>query len=333
MILNSYAVLTIFLALWRLTLGVVVLACGAFGWQRWHGNVERRENAGHLALLLAVTLVLLAVASWPLLYLLLQSYVPEWPGAMCIYGVTQVGKGSSGPARHLPSLIFAMQLLKPALIFVGGAWYVIYLLDRRTVNAALLGRVFALLLPLGGLAIADSIADLTYVSIPKKEEFPAAGCCTTVASSSAERFMPSSWVGERGRGFLYGAYFGTTITVLMMLAAGVGGTMPGLTCCAAALNLGASAVFLVDIFAPTVLNLPFHHCAYDLIPAAPEGAIAAALHLAGAFALGWGVVLRRVGLTDETRPLVFQLLGDLSGLSLWCYATSLLMVVVSLVLA
>src|SRR5262249_22181938 len=159
-------------------------------WRRWHADRSGSENAGHLAFLLAVTLVLLGVASWPLLYLLLQSYVLEWPGAMCIYGVTQVGKGSIGPARHLPSLGLAMGIMKPLLVFAGGAWYVLYLLDRRTRTAPLLGRLFALLLPLGLLAIADAATDLTYAAIPKREEFPAAGCCTTIAESSSSRYLP-----------------------------------------------------------------------------------------------------------------------------------------------
>ena len=55
----------------------------------------------------------LGLASWPLLYLLLQSYVPEWPDVMCIYGVTRVGAGSVGASRFLPGLVTALQVLKP----------------------------------------------------------------------------------------------------------------------------------------------------------------------------------------------------------------------------
>src|SRR5262245_47154864 len=122
MLLNSYAVLAVFLALLRLALAIMVLAFGAFGWRRRRapGGPAARDNAGHLAFLLAVTLVLLGVASWPLLYWLLQSYVSLWPSAMCIYGVTQVGAGSMGPARHLPELLLAMQVMKPLLVFAGG---------------------------------------------------------------------------------------------------------------------------------------------------------------------------------------------------------------------
>jgi hypothetical protein len=337
MMLNSYAVLAVFFALLRLGLGVVVLACGAFGWRRWHAGGDRTtsENAGHLAFLLAVTLVLLGIASWPLLYLLLQSYVPEWPGAMCIYGVTQVGAGSTGPARHLPGLLRAMQVLKPALVFAGGAWYVLYLLDRRARGAPLLGRLFALLLPLGVLAVGDSVADLTYMSIPKREEFPAAGCCTAIADSTASRFLPRSWVGEGGRPQLWAAYGASNVLLMLMIAAGWANLrrLNVLVALSAVVNVAVSGVFLVEVFAPSLLDLPFHHCAYDLIPDAPEGVIAVALNLIGSFGVGWIVTLHWLGGADETWPHAAALGGALARLSLWCLATSLVMVNVALVLA
>jgi hypothetical protein len=336
MVLNSYAVLAVFLALLRLALGVIVVACGAFGRRRWHAAADRTtaENAGHLAFLLAVTLVLLGVASWPLLYLLLQSYVPEWPGAMCIYGITQVGKGSMGPARHLPPLILAIQVMKPLLVFVGGAWYVLYLLDRRTRTAPLLGRLFALLVPLGLLAIADASADLTYAAIPKREEFSAAGCCTTVAESSASRFLPPSWVGDAERTRLHAAYFTSNVLLMLLLATGLGYGRPGwLVVLTAAVNLAVSGVFLVEVVAPTILHLPFHHCAYDLIPDAPEGIAAAGLHLIGTFAAGWSALVWGLGRGEETGPLALRLSDDLARLSLWCLGTSFVMVNLALVLA
>jgi hypothetical protein len=332
--LNSYAVLAVFLALLRLALGVVVLACGAFGWRRWHADRSGSENAGHLAFLLAVTLVLLGVASWPLLYLLLQSYVPEWPGAMCIYGVTQVGKGSMGPARHLPSLVLAMQVMKPLLVFAGGAWYVLYLLDRRTRTAPLLGRLFALLLPLGLLAIADAATDLTYAAIPKREEFPAAGCCTTIVEPSASRPFSTDWILRGSQWHLHIAFFTSNVLLMLLLAAGLGNGRPGLLVVILAVgNLAVSAVYLIEVVSPTLLKLPHHHCAYDLIPDAPEGLAAIALHLVGTFAAGWSALVWWLGRRDDTAPLALRLSDDLARFSLWCLGTSFVMVNVALVLA
>ena len=96
MILNAYAVLNAFLALLRLLFGVLVVGIGTKAWLQGRKSItpERRkalEDRGSLLFLMAFLLLGLNLVSWPLLYLLLQSYVPEWPGVMCIYGVTQIG--------------------------------------------------------------------------------------------------------------------------------------------------------------------------------------------------------------------------------------------------
>jgi hypothetical protein len=139
----------------------------------------------------------LNVVSWPILYLLLQSYVAEWPDVMCIYGVTRIGAGSIGVSRFLPPLVDAPQATKPALVFLSGAWFVLYLLNRRARTVPLTGRVLLVLLAAGLLAAADAAAEVAYLTIPKKEEFLSAGCCTEVfdGPSRASRFLPGILVG------------------------------------------------------------------------------------------------------------------------------------------
>src|SRR5205807_6623769 len=114
------------------------------------------ENRGHLLFLLAFLLLGLNFASWPLFYLLLQSYVRDMPGVMCIYGVTRFGTGSLGPSRFLPALVQALQWTKPAVVFLSGAWFVVYALNRGTATAPLLPRILVLLLVLGTFAVADA---------------------------------------------------------------------------------------------------------------------------------------------------------------------------------
>src|SRR5438105_2755311 len=222
MILNSHAVLLAFVGLLRLLLGLLVLGLGMSAWRAQPPSPEGRdvlEDRGYLVFLAALVLVGLNLASWPLLYLLLQSYVPEWPGVMCIYGVTQIGAGSLGPARYLPGLLRFLQLAKPALVFAGGAWFVLYLLNRRTATGPLLGRLFLVLLPLGALAVADAAAELAYVGIPKKEEFASSGCCTVSEGEGAERFLPPVLVSDAGRPWLYAAYYGTNLGLALALLA------------------------------------------------------------------------------------------------------------------
>ena len=125
MILNPYAVLALALSLLRLAVALPVVGLGVRAWRA--GRVEfatdartGQEDRNYLLYLLGLLVLGLGLGSWPLLYLLLQSYVPEWPGVMCVYGVTRVGTGSPGPSRFLPPLLQFLQLAKPALVFGGG---------------------------------------------------------------------------------------------------------------------------------------------------------------------------------------------------------------------
>src|SRR5438105_394814 len=101
MILNAYAVLDGFLGVLRLCLALLTVLLAFAAWRASHRRRGEEspplgEERGTLLYLTAFVLVALSIVSWPVLYLLLQSYVAEWPGAMCIYGVTQIGAGSVG---------------------------------------------------------------------------------------------------------------------------------------------------------------------------------------------------------------------------------------------
>jgi hypothetical protein len=326
MILNTYAVLLAFVALLRVGLGLLVVGLAVAAWRGRGVAVspegrESLEDRSYLVFLLALLLLTLNLVSWPLLYLLLQSYVPEWPGVMCIYGVTQIGTDSLGPVRYLPGLLRFLQLTKPVLVFLSGAWFVLYLLNRRTATGSLLNRLFVVLLPLGALAAAEASAELAYVGIPKREEFPPGGCCVTDAGS-ATQLLPESLVGDAGRPWLYAAFYGTALALILALlvstrrksAPGPWG-MAGLLC-GGLVVLAAGALFLVEVAAPTLLHLPDHHCAYDLIPRAPQAVAAVTLFVTGCFFLGWAAVARWLGHTGETEPFLGRMVHDLLQWSL-----------------
>lgn len=342
MILNTYAILVAFVAGLRLLLGLLVIRLAVAAWlgSARGANAEARDAAqDRVYLLFLLTLLLLALnlAAWPLLYLLLQSYVPEWPGVMCIYGVTQIGKGTLGPARFLPDLLRLLQLTKPALVFGGGAWFVLYLLNRRTETGPLLNRLVVVLLPLGMLAATDAAADLAYVGIPKKEEFRQSGCCLAGPEADAGRFLPPSLVGEADRPRVSAAYYAVNgaMVFALLLATRRPGWAPG------SLGLGGLAIgglatfavsglFLEEVAAPTLLGLPYHHCPYDLIPRAPGAVVAVALFAAGGFFLGWACLARWLGRGPETRPFLAGSVRRLLWLSLLGYAGSLAMLALAM---
>ncbi len=348
MIVNAYAVLDAFLCLLRLGLGLLVLGLGASAWYTWVRQApapeDRKalEDRGYLLFLLAGLLLGLNVVAWPVFYLLLQSYVAEWPGVMCIYGVTRIGAGSLGPSRFLPALVQTLQLTKPALVFLSGAWAVLYLLNRRTQTASLTGRVLAGLLAAGLLAVADAAAEAAYLAIPKKEQSLAAGCCTEALDAAARdaRFLPATRVGEGAVPQLYAAYYAVNGgMVLALLVAGrwfrrglPGGWLAPLLA-GAVLALAVNAVFLVEAAAPRLLHLPYHHCPYDLLPRAPESLAAVALFLGGSFCVGWACVAAWLGGGREAAPFVPRMVGRLLHLAFLGYLGSLVMTTVELGLA
>jgi hypothetical protein len=348
-ILNSYAVLDGFLSLFRLGLGLFVLGLGLSGWRIWSHRAQAPEgrqaleDRGYLLFLLAGLLLILNVAAWPIFYLLLQSYVPQWPGVMCIYGVTRIGTGSSGISRFLPPLVTSLEALKPGLVFLSGAWFILYLVNRQTHTGPLTGRVLTLIAAAGSLAAADAAAELAYLGIPKKEVFLSAGCCTGMLGSEedASRFLPRGLTGEGAEPWLYGTYYTVQLgmvvalwscwrrtdltSILRWMGPLLGGT---------ALSLAVGAMFLIDVAAPRLLAnyLPHHHCPYDLVSQAPASVAAVAIFVGGCFCVGWACLAAWLGRHAESRPFLAEMLGRLLHLAFLSYLGSALMIFVELML-
>jgi hypothetical protein len=346
MILNAYAVLDGFLSLLRVVLGLLVLGLGTAAWWSWRrraADPERRkalEDRCYLLFMLSGLLLVLNILSWPVFYLLLQSYVPEWPGIMCIYGVTRVGTGSLNAARYLPGLVTVLQATKPALVFLSGAWFVLYLVNRRTRTAPLTGRVLAFLLVAGLLGTGDAFAETAYVGIPKKEEFPD-GCCTaaTESTTSTARLLPKVWIDARKSPWVVPFYFGLNVAGVVLLAVSVRffrfRLHPGwlaLLLVFALVSLIYNAVFLVEVASPRLIRLPEHHCVYDLVNRASESLLAVALFLMGVFAVGWACVAGWFGVSAESRPVLPEMVSRLLFVGFLGYLWSITMMSVELTL-
>jgi hypothetical protein len=258
---------------------------------------------------------------------------------MCIYGVTQIGTGSIGPARYLPGLLRTMQLLKPALVFAGGAWLVLHLLNERTPSGPLAGRAMLVLLAVGLLVVTDAVAEIAYLIIPKKEEFVTAGCCTQAFDGSERfsRFLPQALVGEPYRRWLNLAYFwlngGTAVALFVALRLGWMRKWLGLLALLMAATVLLNFLFLVETAAPTLLHLPLHHCPYDLLPQVPESTVTIGLFLLGSFAVGWACVAAWLGSHRETETLIPPVVAKLLSVGLFGYLGSLVMMVIELALA
>jgi hypothetical protein len=346
MILNAYAMLDGFVTLLRLLLGILLVGLTLSALRRQGRSIsleERRlfEDRCYLVVLLAGVLLVLNLASWPFFYLLLQSYVKEWPGVMCIYGVTQVGLGSYGLSRFLPGLVKTLQVLKPVLVFASGSWFVLYLVNRRTATAPLWTRVLWVILGVGMLAALDAAAEAAYLVIPKREAQLAVGCCAEAfdADVRATCYLPHALLGKNYYPYLYRIFWGSNGLMVLVLATCIGLIHSGRSLAwLAGLLLGGvlctvlNAVFLVEIAAPALLRLPYHHCPYDLVPEVPESVLGIALFVLAIFCIGWACVVAGLGNNPETRQFARQTVVKVLSLGLFAYLSSLVFMTVELAL-
>jgi hypothetical protein len=343
-IVNAYAVADAALALLRLIFGLGVVGLVVITLHQWGSadSMKNLEDRNYLLSQLTLLLLALNVVSWPLLYALLESYVAEWPGVMCVYGVTRIGVGSEGLSRFLPGLLLALQTLKPLLVFASGAWFVLYLLNRRTQTGPLLRRLLPALLVCGMLTLVDAGAELTYLILPKKNERTEMGCCAGTFEDQSAAMGTLAIAGTpAARPWLFGAYYASNGLMATALF--------GLTCLGrrpaapepwlapllvgAGVALMAAALFLVEVVAPTVLHLPYHHCPYDLIPAAPDVLVGVALSVWGACSVGWACVAGWFGRCTETAPFLADSIRGLLFMAFCCYLGSVVLLSVVLALA
>jgi hypothetical protein len=346
MILNPYAVLSIFFGLLRLTGGAVLLALGLASGRRFgRSNPEQRhalEDRTHLLFQLALLLLGLSVLSWPLWYLLLQSYVAAWPEVMCIYGVTQVGRGSVGIARVLPHLVMALHATKPVLVFLGGTWLLLHWANRRGSASPLLRRVLWAAVLLGGAAGLDALIELAYVVIPKREQFPPVGCCiaTFGLADRAARFPAGGLFEQPWRSWLHVAYCAAALGTTALLSCATFRARAGVSgrrcmACLAAVAVASPVLwcFWVEIAAPALLGLPLHHCLYDLAIQVPESTVAMGLVVLANLSVAWACVLRWWGRCGETANFVDRAIGRCMAVALFGYVGSTLMVAVAMAMA
>ncbi|HND51088.1 MAG TPA: hypothetical protein PLV92_01785 [Pirellulaceae bacterium] len=339
-VFNAYAVLAGFLSLVQLGVGTVALLVGArllyASGSRSQSlgrlaspdkspppeSLTRREDRLYLAVVLGTVQLIVTVVGWPLLYLLLQSYVPRWPGVMCIYGVLRIGSESDGAAGWLPTLLSTLQCTKPIGVLLAGAWFELYRLDRSTSHSPLARRVVGLLVLTSALTVVDSAVELSYLAIPKQDESLSVGCCTAPADSArwSQRLPTTIWTDDSHRLLLVAA---------AVVANGlfVGGLMAVARACRraslfpmtlAALGVGvvaslpANLLLLTHWLAPSLLHLPYHACPYDLVSRAPESLVGLAAVSFGYLAASWAAMLLLVGRVDGGGALRFVAAGRLS---------------------
>ncbi|NWF96119.1 MAG: hypothetical protein HXY34_08240 [Candidatus Thorarchaeota archaeon] len=291
-----------------LVVGLLSIALAIYGGlvaseilEQSQGDTESRSRAEekyYLLSMIAFIVLLARILGVPLFFWMVQSLVPFCPGAMCAYGVLNVGS---------PYTVFALGF-KVLLPFAYGAWIVVELANRKHPGLPILpalARSFAVvLLP---LLLADGASDVLTVLVIQPVYAP---CCSSLYDVSPP-FTPSSLLGA-GSGPLIMIM---TLLILIMLAAvqwvpwqvRVMRVLTGMLAAAAGLLY---LITLHDSYAPLVLGLPNHHCPFCLFQEYPDTALFSALIWLGVAATVWRLLVEFVWSRNH---LPNELLADMGS--------------------
>lgn len=240
---------------------------------------EASEQKYYLLSMIGIIVLLGRLLIVPVFFWMLQSLVPFCPGAMCAYGVMNVGSPYS----------FIDLTLKIVLPFAYGAWIVLELANRTHPELPLmthLARSFLLiLLP---MVVIEAALDVLFVATVKPVFAP---CCGSVYDVDPP-FSPSS---------LFGPEFGMFLLVVLVILASIlilvqwspikprARSVPILIL---ALSAGLVYLFVLhDTYAPLVLGLPDHHCPYCLFQEFPDTAFFTVLFWVGIASAGWRAIM------------------------------------------
>lgn len=308
--LNAPSVVAAMLAGLQLVLaaGVASASASALRALRRARTAHEQDDAEVGALrpaLQAVALCVVVLASAPLLVGVLVSYVPQWEQVMCVAGVTRIGTASAGAARHLPALLDALFVTKPALVLLAGAWLASHAVLRRSAGRpGALGP--GLLLALGLLAGADAGIELAYLLIPKQEVFLASGCCYSapaIVSSDAswiERVWPDAAPAAvlSGLGVAAAALVGTLVVVVRSPTPGSRRLWATTAAAGGLVGLAAQHV-AVALASPALLGSEAHRCGWCVIERSNLGGAAIGALVVSLSGLVLGIVAAAL---ERTRP-------------------------------
>lgn len=339
MILNVFSITEAFIGFISLILmgwaGLLSLTL-ALRWKR-ASTVEERseiEKRSHLVLLVAVVVLGIRLLNWPLFYATLQSFVPDIDGAMCIFAVTQVRRVLTGIS----------EIIKPIAFFLVGAWFLIHILDQKTQTSPLMGRKLLFLSATAAVVVAESLLDV--VLMLKIAPGTLVSCCTTVTDilDRPTRVVPRSALGPGYASILGYGYYISNILLVLILGLSMWRLRPqsyprwqrpvlGFIFLFALFNGALFVLSQIEVHAPKIMGLPFHHCLYCLWQYVPDTILMYLFFVLGTSAVGWAFLLDLVGRTGETTDLLYKHLWMLYGFSIFCFAASMVMNTVHLVAA
>jgi len=330
MILNALSITLIFMG----TLSALLTIWGGISsiilYRRWGKTTTPEEKSSledhsYLVLLIMVIVLLIKLINWLLFYATLQSFISDIEGAMCIFGVTQVK----------PGLTLFLEVLKPINFFLIGGWLILHHLDRSTKTSPLMRRKLLFLSVISLLLLLDSFGDLFLMIGITPESL--VSCCTTVTdiSSRPTRTTPTSIFGPEYAQSLQVLFFITHIALMGFIGLNLKFKRfyrPLLGAIFLFSLFNATLFFLsqIEVFAPRMMHLPFHHCLYCLWQYVPDSIAMYLFFILGTFSVGWGFTTALFGRQGETTDLLPGYLRKIYSFAFFFLLASLIMLIIHL---
>lgn len=285
------------------------------------------ENRSYLVLLIIAVILLMRLVNWPLFYATFQSFISDIEGAMCIFGVAQVK----------PGLTRFLELLKPIVVFLIGGWLILNHLDRATKTSPLMRKKLFLLSIICLFVLVDSLGDIFLILRIAPESL--VSCCTTVTdiSNRPTRTTPISIFGpEYGRP-LQSLFFITHLALLGFIGVSLKFRMfrrpiLGLLFLFSILNASLFLLSQIEVFAPAMMHLPFHHCLYCLWQYVPDSILLFGFFSLGTFSVGWGFTTELFGRKEEAADLLPVYLRRIYTVAFFFLSASFIMLIIHLLI-
>jgi hypothetical protein len=330
MILNALSITMIFIG----ALSVLLAMWGGISslvlYRRWGRPSAPEEKASledrsYLVLLIMVIVLLIRLINWPLFYVTLQSFISDIEGAMCIFGVTQVKVG----------LTRFLEFLKPIIFFLIGGWLILHILDRATKTSPLIRRELLLLSVICLLVLIDSMGDILLMIGIAPESL--VSCCTTITDilNRPTRTTPQAFFGPEYAYPLQILFFITHLALIGFVGVSLKSRVfhrpiLGLLFLFAILNGFIFILSQIEVFAPKLMHLPFHHCLYCLWQYVPDSIVMYSLFILGTFSVGWGFTTDLFGKIGEASDSLPYYLRRIYWFAFFFLSAALVMLIIHL---
>ena len=234
---------------------------------------------------------------------MLQSFIPLVPGAMCIFGTTQV----------MPSLTGFIEIMKPITFFFIGGWLIFHRFDLSLKAHHLMTKSLIALFFVTTVAGLEAITELFFILTFSPPGLPVS-CCTAIADIEMPSIplIPLPILAGQYHRLLVIAYHVLNVSLIGLIGYALArGWWKGeadrrrrllvVFTMAALINAGVGYLALKEAIGPRLMNLPDHNCLYCLLQYRPAFIIALCLFIVGTFSPIWALSLDLLATPGDAR--------------------------------